>query len=276
MEKRIIIYTVIIIICIICLGVGVYVQFFYKYSEQDVFLTGKIDDEIVSEEMYQNLKNNFDSIFTNTFIETDYTNELPKKEYDKNTVYTKQMLQKKEQGKYDININIPFFNLTLDGIDEINNEISSIFEKKAKDIIENSNQYTVYNINYATFLNKNIISIVIKATLKEGQNSQRVIVKTYNYDVEKETLIPLVELINIKKLKLDTVQKKIRNEIEKINNENTALEKLGYAVYKRDMNSSIYDISNTDIYFLGTNNYLYVLYPYGNNNYTNEIDIIIF
>lgn len=276
MGKRIIIYTIIFIICIICLGIGIYAQFFYKYGQEDVFLTGMVSQETVSEEMYQDLKNDFDTIFNNRVNENADVDTLIIEDETKDAVYTKQTIEETAPGRYDININIPYLNLALDGVDKINEEINSIFGTKYQEIISNSNVYTIYNVNYASYINDNIISIVIKATLKEGQNSQRVIIKTYNYDIQKEAVASLEELVNLKGLKLENVQKKIRNEIEKVYNENLAFEKAGYTVYQRDKQSSIYEINNTDTFFLGINKYLYILYPYGNTNFTSEIDIVLF
>ena len=142
--------------------------------------------------------------------------------------------------------------------------------------IERSSVFTIYNVNYVAYKNNNIVSIVIKATLKEGKNSQRVIIKTYNYDIEKKELVSLEELINKKNLKISSVQRKIKEEIQKVYNENLAFEQVGYAVFKRDKENVMYNIENTDTFFLDENNNLYILYPYGNNNYTSETDIIIF
>ena len=276
MEKRVIIYTLIIIVCTICLGIGVYAQFFYKYAEDDAFLTGKIDEEILSEEMYQNLENNFDSIFTNK-LNGMYKIEISKKEdQSKDIVYAKQIFNKIEQGKYEINISIPYLNLTSEAAKTINEEIKEIFGTKFQSITTNNNTYTIYNINYAAFINQNILSFVIKATLKEGQNSQRVIIKTYNYNLDTDKSVSLEQLMNMKDLKREKVQKKIAKEIEKVYKENLAFEQAGYTVYKRDKDDSMYKVENTENYFLSEKGYLYILYPYGNSNYTSEVDIIIF
>ena len=49
-------------------------------------------------------------------------------------------------------------------------------------------------------------------------------------------------------------------------------------VYVRDEQSEIYKLKNTPNYFLGKNNYLYLVYSYGNDKetYTSEVDLIIF
>ena len=47
-------------------------------------------------------------------------------------------------------------------------------------------------------------------------------------------------------------------------------------MYERDLKSDMYKIENTTNYFLTQDGYIYIIYCYGNNDYTNEMDIIIF
>ena len=60
------------------------------------------------------------------------------------------------------------------------------------------------------------------------------------------------------------------------NEEAENLKRLGYNVYTRDLTSSIYKLENTDNYMLGADNKLYIIYPYGNANFTDEMDVIVF
>jgi len=276
MGKRIVIYTVIIIICIACLGIGIYAQFFYKYADKDALLTGRVDEEGKTEEMYQNLKNNFDTIFTNKVNGISNLDVIFKEDQTEDFVYTSENIKETKNGIYDLNVNIPYVNLDLEGVVDINEEIEDIFATKLESIMEEMGTYTIYNIDYASYVNQNILSLVIKATLKEGQNSQRVIIKTYNYDVEKQALVSLDEILEEKELKKEKVEQKIKEEITRVYKENLAFEQAGYTVYKRDIQNSMYKVENTDTFFVGQNGYLYILYPYGNNNYTSEIDMIIF
>lgn len=54
------------------------------------------------------------------------------------------------------------------------------------------------------------------------------------------------------------------------------LRNLGYNVYIRDLSSNIYEPSNTTNFILGENNYLYIIYPYGNSNFTDAMDVVVF
>ena len=72
------------------------------------------------------------------------------------------------------------------------------------------------------------------------------------------------------------MQKKVKDEIKMINNQMKNINDQGYNIYLRDQDSEIYNIDNTPNFFIGKNNYLYLVYAYGNNEYTSVIDLVIF
>ena len=47
-------------------------------------------------------------------------------------------------------------------------------------------------------------------------------------------------------------------------------------LYERDLSSDMYKVENAKTYFLTQDGYVYIVYAYGNSDYTNEMDIIIF
>ena len=51
-------------------------------------------------------------------------------------------------------------------------------------------------------------------------------------------------------------------------------EATGQIVYKRDLNNAMYLTENATNFFLGKDGQIYIVYAYGNNNVTSEIDII--
>ena len=53
------------------------------------------------------------------------------------------------------------------------------------------------------------------------------------------------------------------------------MEELGLSVYARDPKSDIYSINNVTEYFIGQNNALYIIFAYGNENNTSEMDIVV-
>ncbi len=75
------------------------------------------------------------------------------------------------------------------------------------------------------------------------------------------------------------MQDKINETIQaKIRRENTIIEQgyasQGYNVYRRDATNDMYLLENATEFFI-EDNILYIIYSYGNNNYTNEVDLII-
>lgn len=271
---RIILLTFIVITCIIAIAAGIYIQFFYKYSETDKFMLGKVDREMANQEMYTNLKNNFSKIFNNSATITKTVVPYLKQEPEKNIIYNQKNIEKMER-QYNVDVNIPFINIKSDVVNQINEEIASIFETKLKTIKSGVEVYTIYNVSYTAYVNVNTISLAIKATLKEGNSVQRVILQTYNYDMEADKLLKLSNVIEQSNLSLNTLQEKINKEIVTIDKKNQELEQAGYSVFKRNTQDEIYKVENSNDFLLSSDGYLYIIYAYGNNNLTSEMDLII-
>ena len=68
---------------------------------------------------------------------------------------------------------------------------------------------------------------------------------------------------------------KIKSEIKTVENKINELSQLGYKVYLRDSNSDIYKLDNITEYFIGEDNVIYIIFAYGNQNNTSEMDIVI-
>ena len=49
---------------------------------------------------------------------------------------------------------------------------------------------------------------------------------------------------------------------------------LGYEVYSRNLDSDIYEIKNSKEFFVH-NNTLYIIYAYGNDDLTRQMDIVV-
>jgi len=93
--------------------------------------------------------------------------------------------------------------------------------------------------------------------------------------MEKDKLLTLQEIINLKGLDGNETQNKILEKIQKEIDKFSEIANSGYNIYKRDINDLIYKIPNTTNFFLGNENVLYIVYSYGNNSYTSEVDLII-
>lgn len=282
MDKRIIMYATIIILCIAAIGIGIYAQFFYKDGDSDkLMIGGNITQKEEKNEQEEQAKSNFDSIFINglTYISSNFNNSATRKDSTKDLIYTNNQISKTVQGKYSMNINVPTINITSKYADEINNKIEQTFIKKATEVIvnsETSTEYVIYNIDYAGYVNENILSLIIKATLKEGTNPQRIMYLCYNYNLQTNSNIALQDYMKYKGVTNATLQNKINKEIQEISKNIQGLDNAGIKLYARDVNSDIYKIENSTNYFLGPDNYVYIIYAYGNKDYTSETDMIVF
>ena len=119
-----------------------------------------------------------------------------------------------------------------------------------------------------------ILSLMIRSNLKEGNNIQRVILKTYNYDLRNNKEISLEEVLRIENIEKTALQQKIKNEISAEQKKVEDLKALGYNIYSRDVESIKYNIENSKVFYL-TDNALYIMYAYGNETLTNEMDLIV-
>ncbi len=259
----------IIVICILCINLAVYLKIIEKDDK-----TQKGEEVIIDTVA---LTENFANIFDNKI---DYQNNniasINKKDFTKELVYTIYTKQEKQDGRYDINANIPYININNNNIENINKEIENIFYNKVNNIVlETENKETIYNVKYKAYVNDNILSLVISSELKEGTNSQRLIIKTYNYNISSNEVLDINQVLNYRTLTTEMVQNKINEVIKESAQTSSTYQELGYNKYIRDLNDDIYKVENTKVFFLGEGKSLYILYPYGNSNYTTELDLVV-
>ena len=226
-----------------------------------VFKKKNIKETYISQPV-ENLENNFLSIFS----DLDYS------ENEENIITTAYNIKKEKEDKYEIDVHFPRIN--FDTCESINNEIVEKLGEKLIDIVENEGEYTKYTVDYVTYANDGIISLIIKCVLKEGEKPQRIMIETYNYDVSNESLITLQDVMSKNNLEIRKVQSLIDNSIRKKNTNTQELEKQGYNIYVRDLNSNMYKIENIKNFFVNDNGDLFVVFAYGNNSYTETIDVI--
>ena len=266
-----IVYIALAILCIIAIGIAVYMQFFK--DEKIGVVLGIIKKE---DKEYNELKENFTNIFTNNLTkENMYTGEIKKIRENEDIVFSAYNVQE-QKDNYIINIQLPFFNINSDTAKEINKELTKSFKEKSEQIMKsNTEEKKIYTIKYKAYVTNEILSMVILSELKEGNNNQRIIFKSYNYNLATNKQVDINELIQLKNIDKTNANKKIKEEIEKSQEQNTKLAELGYNTITRDATSDTYKIENTKEFFLGDKGYLYIIYPYGNKEYTSEMDIVI-
>lgn len=272
-NARTIIFGLIIIFCIFAINFGIYWQFFRDTS------TNTIEPETPISSNTEQLEKNFKNIFDNKLDYQGYnvnTTGVTKLDSTKDLIYTWVKAERIIENKYDINLNIPKVNISNTSVEKFNEKVKGLYVDKANDIILNATNNTVYTVEYMSYINTNILSLVIKSTLKEGNNPQRVIIQTYNYNLSTNEEITFAQMLEIKGLQENTAKNVVLEKVRKANVEAEKLKNLGYNVYVRDLSSDIYEMSNTANFILGPDNNLYIIYPYGNNNFTDEMDVIVF
>ena len=278
MKNQKVLYILISIFCVFAVIAGIYAQFIdVNHGGLDFSENEGQDEE--KEKTQTEIKDSFNALFTNTLNLEGYdTTGIQKINTTQDIVYS--VYDKKESTTaYEVDIHIPVINIKNELSNTFNQITQATFINKANEVLKktDTNTKTIYSIDYTAYINSNILSLVIKSTLKEGSSAQRIIVQTYNYNLETNTEAKLVDLMNIKKLNKDEVNNKIKEVVTTANQEAETLKDMGYnQIYSRDLTSEIYNADNAGTYFLGPNQELYIVYAYGNGEFTSEMDIVLF
>ena len=271
-TKLKILYGVIILFCIISIIVAIILQF----GKDD---TGTETPNLPSLNEEQTLQHEtgFDNIFENkvNYLENN-SYKITKIEEDEEIIYTGYQDNSNKINDYELDVNIPYINIGNNAlIDSYNQEIRDVFEAKAKSVLNTQNSSVIYTVNYSAYISNNILSLVIRSTLKEGSNPQRDMVQTYNYDLETQKECTIDELLELKGISKQEANRKIRDKIKEVQESVDELDQLGYTIYQRNPDDDMYSINNVTEYFLGKDNAFYIIYAYGNQNLTDEMDIVV-
>lgn len=224
-------------------------------------LINKKEDKIIEQEInidVGKLENEFNALFNNE--ESEY-------------VKTRYLVLDEKSGEFMVNATFPYLDVNTEEARKINKEIEEVFINKLVRLGDESKVYSTFELDYTAEINENILSLMIKCVIKEGRNPKRTIIKTYNYDLENERKVELIDLITEEKKV--ALQEKIKNKINQEIKKEEAIIKQGYNTYRRDINSNIYELSKGTDFYIGTDKIIYIIYSYGNNTYTSEVDLII-
>ena len=116
MKWRKIFVISIIVICIVSINLAVYIQITQKEKKS----IKKSDIEPVVVDTVE-LTENFESIFDNKInYQNNNVSSITKMDTSKELVYTLQSKKEKQEGKYDINVNIPYININNTNTENIN------------------------------------------------------------------------------------------------------------------------------------------------------------
>ena len=271
--KAVIIYTISIISCIIAAIVVAISQYLGTDELERILSVGgsNMTQEDIDEQI---LISGFDNIFNNQLEQYNLDIDINKKDEEKEIIYTGYENQESKENDYDLDLHIPYINIDDEKIENMNNDIKETFENKAENVLQSENQNVIYTVQYEATIENDILSLIIKSNLKQSTSAQRLIIRTYNYDLKNKKEITLQKLINKNGLNENDVQNKIKQEIENEQKKVEDLKSLGYEIFERDLESEIYNIENSDEFFIKDGK-IYIIYPYGNNDLTSEMDLVI-
>ena len=270
---RYIIYIVIFAICLLALLVGVYNVDLSQTKKQN-----RIVEEIEEPDINENetVNNKFKQLFTNDLFASKYDDsKIAKYDATKGLVYSEEKKASKE-GQYKLDICLPIININSETSQKFNNETIANFANRAITLLNSETvpNYTIYDTSYTSYINNNILSIAIMGTLKEGNNPQRLFIKTYNYNLDTGKEVSFTELIEEKGIDTSVLDKKISDTINESIQYGNSVAQTGYEVFKRKKDDPMYNIKNIDNFMIGPGGVLYIIFAYGNSNNTSEMDIV--
>lgn len=269
-KKRISVYVISIFICILAIVIVIGVQVLGDDVIDNLFGINKLIKRTEQEEA--ELKANFETIFNNK-LDNKENCEIQKLEENKEVIYTKYQKEEKKDN-YEINVNLPYINIKNKTIQSFNEEITNTFEAKAEEVLKSDDKNIIYTVKYKAYIENNILSLIIYSDLKQDTSAQRVIVQTFNFNLEENKQLDLEEVLKIYDSNKNDVQNKINKDIKQEQSKSDDLKELGYNVFSRDITSEIYKIENIKEYFIYNNN-IYIIFAYGNEDITSEIDLVI-
>lgn len=279
MKNPKILYILISILCFLAIIAGIYAQFFVEKTDNDNVIPpveNQTGEDDTTEKTSEEIKSEFTNLFTNVLNSNNYdTSNVAKIVDDKDIIYSAYDITESTDN-YEVNIHLPVINISGEIPANFNNITQTVFADKASEVLKNTGDKIIYQINYVAYINGDILSLAINATLKEGSNPQRVIVQTYNYNLATGEEVKLEEILSQKNLVQSEVQNKINETIQKAKQEAEIMVQSGYPVYNRDLTSEIYKLSNISNYCLGPNGNLYIIFAYGNQNHTSAMDIVLY
>ena len=244
------------------------------YNINDLYIVKICTDEDNEKEFKKEI-DFYNSNKNNNLIPKLYCSSINKKDDSKDIVYTYKTVAEKDD-KYSISAYLPKVNINAYYADKINAQISQDYEDTINDIIDNTKEDTDYSVTYKAYLNGDLLSILIKENIHKGKSTQSSKIKTYNYNLNNNTEVGIMDIVEAKNYKQKDIQKEIDTEIEALNKKDEEIKTQYSEVKLRDLNNSMYKIENTENFIINDQGYLYLIYAYGNTEDTNKIDTIIF
>ena len=272
-KKAVALYIVSILICVLAAIVVACSQYFgpEKLDQMIATNTNKGVQKEVDEEL---LIAGFDELFTNQIEAYQSNVDIKKIDDSKDIIYPYYQKNEKLENRYDLYICIPFFNIDNDILKKYNEAIEGDFVKKAESVLESKNSNVIYTVQYVATVEDDILSLMIRSNLKDGSSAQRVIIQTYHFDLKNNKEVTLEDLLERKGILITDVENKVKQQIATEQKKVEDLKALGYNIFERNAEDEMYLVKNTDQFFIKDGN-IYLIYAYGNEALTSELDLII-
>ena len=271
-----IIYALIFLMCVLGIALALYRTQYFQEENVGRAL-GIIDKDSEKEDQYNDLKAEFNTIFTNQVENLQNTNVNVEKINNDYDIVVTAYNYKEDKENITIDVAIPYINVQHDSARLFNKQISKNYKNRAETLKNQiSSLSIIYSVQYKAYIQNNILSLAIRSEYKEGNKSQRISVETFNYNLVEKREVSINEILNLKNITANDATKRVKDEIKKIQEQNQPLIDQGYSFYQRDYNSSEYEVSNCKQFLYGKNGMLYLVYPYGNKEDTSEMDVVIF
>ena len=282
---RYIFYIATIMICVVVLILAIYYSFIDK--PENVIVVNGIEQNIIPIDNIQTTKEEFGNEFNNTInLGTFDDSTVTKKNPELGMVYivnsadgVSPSFTIDENGKT-FNAYIPMFNIDSPICDGYNEKINSLIETLNQFLADDSQDFKGTMVFGANVVD-NILSVGIKVDYKVGYDAQKTIYQTYNYNLSTGTNVAIMDIVNTKGLKTDDMNAKIKQTVIQAASDAQGMQNAGYEVYQRNTDLAIYDVTSPEaasnlLFILGKNGKLFIVYPYGNQNSTQEYDVIKF
>ena len=271
-----IIYALIFLMRVLGIALALYRTQYFQEENVGRAL-GIIDKDSEKEDQYNDLKAEFNTIFTNQVENLQNTNVNVEKINNDYDIVVTAYNYKEDKENITIDVAIPYINVQHDSARLFNKQISENYKNRAETLKNQiSSLSIIYSVQYKAYIQNNILSLAIRSEYKEGNKSQRISVETFNYNLVEKREVSINEILNLKNITANDATKRVKDEIKKIQEQNQPLIDQGYSFYQRDYNSSEYEVSNCKQFLYGKNGMLYLVYPYGNKEDTSEMDVVIF
>lgn len=272
-KKAVALYIVSILICVLAAIVVACSQYFgpEKLDQMIATNTNKGVQEEVDEEL---LIAGFDELFTNQIDAYQSSVNIKKIDDSKEIIYPYYQKQEKQDNDYDLDICIPFINIDNEIVKKYNEAIERDFVEKAESVLESENNNVIYTVQYVATVEDDILSLMIRSNLKDGSSAQRVIIQTYHFDLKNNKEVTLEDLLNQNGVQIADVENKVKQQIATEQKKVEDLKALGYNIFERNAEDEMYQVKNTEQFFIKDGN-IYLIYAYGNEALTSELDLII-